>query len=152
MIWIKQHTIWLLLAGLVLILLANAWLFFPRYILGERKITSEDLSVQTAALHEVSRSGAELMNHMSQGEDHKDSLQQLADLQRRSDEIVVILQHQPYEVALEGDVKENLELAQLVSFTLRDAGFSGGDKLKMGVTSQVLAKAATSAQQLQVER
>lgn len=148
MSWIRQHVAWLLFGGLVILLLANAWLFLPRFVLDKQKLTATDLDAQMTALQQVANDGASLTNKIANQTAPQSAVSDLAALQQRSDDIVVVLQHSPYEVSLDDEVKADLELAQVVSFTLRDVGFSLDDGLKVSQTSQILAKAATSADSL----
>jgi hypothetical protein len=138
----------LLFIGLVALLAANAWLFLPRYVLNRQKLTAADLQSQVQLLQDVALDGAAVTGKISANGAGTKETTELAAVQQRSDDIVVTLQHAPYEVTLNDQVQQSLELAQVISFTLHDASFSINDNLQMSRTSQVLAKAATSAEAL----
>jgi hypothetical protein len=143
-----RHHAWLLFIGLMLLLLANTWLFLPRYVLDRQKMTADDLRGQMEQLQAVAQDGASVLSNLASDPSSTTALQSLEVVQQRADDIVVALQHAPYEVSLDDEVHERLELAQVVSFTLHDASFRTKDALTMSRTSQVLSKAAVSADAL----
>ena len=146
--WVHRHHAWLLFIGLLVLLLANAWLFLPRYVLDQQKLTADDLRQQMTQLQAIAQDGANVTGKLAADPVSPEARQTLKDIQQRADDVVVELQHAPYEVTLNSQVQERLELAQIISFTLHDAGFNNDDSLKMSRTSQVLAKAASSADSL----
>jgi hypothetical protein len=144
----RRRYVWILFIGLVLLLVANAWLFLPRFVLQKQLLTSADLQRQANELRQVALDGADVASRIADKGRPAASAPDLAAIQQRSDDIVVQLQHSPYEVSLGSEVKQCLELAQIVSFTLRDASFNADDSLRMAQTSQILRNAATTAQTL----
>lgn len=148
MSWIRQRAAWLLFIGLVALLIANAWLFLPRFVLQQQTLTAADLRSQAEQLRAVALDGAAITSSIASSKMNSQKSSVLSKVQQRSDDIVVTLQHAPYEVPLNDKVQQCLELAQVVSFTLRDASFNTDDNLKMSRTSQILNKAATSAETL----
>lgn len=152
MTWIRQYAAWLLFIGLVALLIANAWLFLPRFVLNKQKLTKQDLQAQMVQLRQVALDGAGLTHLVADGSAGKTASSQLTIIQRRSDDIVVVLQHTPYEVSLNDSVQNDLALAQVISFTLHDAEFNLQDQLKMSQTSQILTKAATSVDGLLADK
>lgn len=145
--WGRQHAVWLLFTGLVLLLAANAWLFVPRYLLQQQKLTSPNLQSTAQAMAAIANDGADWAAAIAAGKPDPNNAK-LMSIQQRADDIVVHLQHAPYEVSIDDKVQQYLQLAQVISFTLHDAKFSIADNLKMSRTSQILRQAAQTASTL----
>jgi hypothetical protein len=148
--WVRQHIPWILFAGLVILLIANARLFLPRFVLQKQKITVSDLHNQAREMVSVANDSADWATKVSNDEikDASASNKELAAYQLRADDVVVKLQHAPFEVSMRDKVQQYLQLAQVLSFTLHDLGFSLADHLRVSRTAQVLRQAGVSASTL----
>ena len=142
--WARQHAVWLLFAGLVILLSANAWLFVPRFVLQQQKLTGSNLQGEAQQIANVANEGADWATAIASGKTDPGN-SKLAAIQQQADDIVVHLQHAPYEVSLNDKVQQYLQLAQVISFTLHDVKFSMSDSLKMSRTAQILRQAAQTA-------
>jgi hypothetical protein len=148
-IWRNHSKLIFLALALAIILVANLVIFVPRFIHQSRQLTSAELIQDKETLQSIARDGATLSQQINQ---HKiSSIQQekqFSKLLRQLDDMVVRLQTAPFVAPLEDRAKQTLQLAQIMSFTLRDLEVQPNSQtrdLKAASTAQVLNQAVSTA-------
>ena len=133
---------------LIILVVANGWLFFPRFFLDQQLLTPQKLDVQMTELAEASSDASALLQQIHVQGVSEEERDQMEALQQRVDDVLVMLQHAPYEDSMKKDVEQAVELAEVVSFTVHDIEFDLDNRLKTAKTSQILSQAAGSARAL----
>ena len=147
--WILRHKILLLLLAFMFIMLANLALFLPQYIHSEQQLTAAKLRQSDQDLGTIASQASTVAQDLAQQKiAPRISNSHLANLVDQANSLIVQFQSAPHLIPLDASVRQSLQLAQIISFTLRDLALQPGDQLKAATTSQILRQAATSAQTL----
>lgn len=150
--WRKHQKLYILSGFLLLLLIANLVLFVPRYVHQSRLLTPAELTADSRELEQIANDGSTLSQQISQHQLTSSQQQQKYDsLLRQLDNLVVRLQTAPHVLSLEDQTKQTLQLAQIISFTLRDLRVQPPGQtldLKAANTAQVLTQAANTAANL----
>lgn len=154
--WRLHRKLIILVIALCVLLAANLVLFVPRFVHQSRLLTATELNQDSQQLRQIAQAGAILSQKISQHTiSPTDQEQTFNHLLRQTDDLIVRLQTAPHVIPLEDQAKQTLELAQIISFTLRDLQVQPPSQtrdLKAANTAQVLDQAANTASTLEASK
>lgn len=144
---------WIGLGLLVAIVVANGWLFVPRFIRANQELTAERLTEQQLVLVESADRAADIALQRSKSQiDLAEARTKLQELENDLNHSVLILRTGKHRTELSEEVSETLRLAEVLSFTVRTyAAQSVGDTLTSAQHAHIFGMSANQARQLAEE-
>lgn len=135
---------------LLLIVVANLWLFLPRFVQENQELTAQKLTEQQEALSESADQAALIAGRVSQAKiSHQQAVSELQIIQDEVDRAVLQLRTGKHQAEISEEVAETLKLAEVLSFTIRNyAAQSSDDSLASAQTAHILKMSAEQATQL----
>ncbi len=136
-----------------LIVAANIVIFVPYFLNSKQMLTSIELKANQQQLVEAAEAASQLCYKAANQPQSKEKMaRDLQPLQQSVDSIILDLQRTTHPVELDGEVRETLKLAEVLSFTMRSLAVEGaGDSLLSTKTAQIFQQSAHAANQLKTD-
>ena len=147
--WIKNHKIFALITGLVLLIGLNIWIFGSNFIDQKNLLTESQLQEYNHQLSEIADQASKITSRQSSKPLSQQQLHQsLQPLQFQADQIILTLKTSNYPKTLSPNVDESLQLAEILSFTLHNYELQTQSALSSASVSQVFQQTSVNAANL----
>ncbi len=144
--WVKQHKIVLLVLSLLVLIGLNSWLFGSNFIHQKQLLSEKQLQQYNQQLSQLADQASKFANRQSSKPLSQDRMADILDpIQHQVDEVILRLQTASYPTTLNDRVGQSLQLAQVLSFTLRNFQLQPTTPLQSASTAQVFHQASMNA-------